>query len=150
MFFIVKVCISFFLSIYALFMLFLRLCCITTSKCQLFIALLKSHNLIIVRKILGIRIVKSSNTTKHVFGNIQVPCNAIGKNTRSNYHNAAHRVLLESIVNKTTRQHCLITHRSKYFKESAKTLQILFKQKVLTVSFEQIIGILLVGYLISI
>ena len=86
-------------------------------------ALLKSHCLAAVRKILGIKVVSSSEACSHVVRNLQSAFNLIGKTSRTKDRNASRRVLLESIVNKSTRKRRLLTHTSEIFKLSTKTLR---------------------------
>ena len=92
------------------------------SKCQLFLALLKSHSLAVVRRLLSIKIVRNLDTSNHVVRNIQSFYKTIGKYTHSKDHNVASRVLLESIVTKCTRQCHLLTCTCNMFKVSRKTL----------------------------
>ena len=49
------------------------------GKCQLLLCLLKSNCLVVVRRILGIKMVKSSNANNHIVRNLQYAFNAIGK-----------------------------------------------------------------------
>ena len=93
------------------------------AKCQLLLALLKSHCLAVVRKILGIKVVSCSEASNHVVRNLQSAFNLIGKTSRTKDRNAARRVLSESIVNKSTRQRRLLTHTSHIFKITTKTLR---------------------------
>jgi hypothetical protein len=51
------------------------------TKCQLFLALLKSISLIIVRRILGIKIVKLLETSHHIVRNLVDAFQKIGKKT---------------------------------------------------------------------
>ena len=53
------------------------------AKCQLFLSLLKSRSLTIVRRILGIKIVKSVEKSHHIVRNIVDSFQRIGKNSRS-------------------------------------------------------------------
>ena len=73
------------------------------SKCQLFLALLKSHSLVVVRRLLGIKIVRILDTSNHVVRNLQYGFNTIGKSTHSKDHNVACLVLSESILTKCIR-----------------------------------------------
>lgn len=93
------------------------------AKCQLLLALLKSHCLTVVRKILGIKVVSCSEASSHVVSNLQSAFNLIGKTSRTKDRNAARRVLSESIVNISTRQRRLLTHTFDIFKITTKTLR---------------------------
>ena len=73
------------------------------GKCQLLLSLLKSRCLAIVRKILGIKIVRGSETSNHIVRNLVDAFQKIGRKTRSKDRNVAQRVLSESIVSKITR-----------------------------------------------
>ena len=71
-------------------------------KCQLLLCLLKSNCLAVVRRILGIKMVRSSDANNHFVRNIQYSFNVIGKTSRTKYICTAHRVLSESVVSKST------------------------------------------------
>ena len=92
------------------------------SKCQLFVGFLKSHSLVVSRKIIIIRKVKSFETANHVVRNLQGPFNTIGKNIHFKYYNVSHHVLSKSIVNKTTRKCHLLTNTSHIFKLCTKMI----------------------------
>ncbi len=70
------------------------------GKCQLLLSLLKSNSLVVVRRILGIKMVKSLDVNNHIARNLQYTFNAIGNMSHTKYLFAAHRVLLESVVRK--------------------------------------------------
>ena len=74
------------------------------GKFQLLLSLLKSKCLVVVRKILGIKIVRGSETSNHIVRNLVDVFQKIGRKTRSKDRNAARRVLSESIVSKITRR----------------------------------------------
>ena len=59
------------------------------DKCQLFLALLKSRSLTIVRRILGIKEVKSLETSHNIVRNLVDVFQRIGKKYCSKYRNAA-------------------------------------------------------------
>ena len=72
------------------------------GKCQLLLCLLKSNCLVVVRRILGIKMVRSSEANNHIVRNIQSAFNAIGKMSCTKDLCVAHRVLSESLVIKST------------------------------------------------
>ena len=74
------------------------------GKCQLLLSLLKSRCLAVVRKILGIKTVRGSETSNHIVRNLVDAFQKIGRKTHSKDCNATRRVLSESIVSKITRQ----------------------------------------------
>ena len=82
------------------------------SRCQLFLALLKSINMATVRRNLGIRTMKTIKSSNHVVKSLPATFTSIGKNTRSQDCNVAHYVLVESIVRISTRQHRLLKFTS--------------------------------------
>ena len=59
------------------------------GKCQLLLSLLKSRCLAIVRKILGIKTVRGSETSNHIVRNLVDAFQKIGRKTRSKDRNAA-------------------------------------------------------------
>jgi hypothetical protein len=59
------------------------------AKCQLFLSLLKSRSLTVVRKILGIKIVKSVETNHHIVRNLVDAFQIIGKKSHSKDRNAS-------------------------------------------------------------
>ena len=63
------------------------------AKCQLFLALSKSRSLIVVRRILGIKTVKSLETSHHIVRNLVDDFQRIGKKSRSKDYNASQHVL---------------------------------------------------------
>ena len=65
------------------------------GKCQLLLCLLKSNCLVVVRRILSIKMVRSSEANNHIFRNLQSAFNVIGKTYRTKYFCAARRVLSE-------------------------------------------------------
>ena len=58
------------------------------GKCQLLLSLLKSRCLAVVRKILGIKTVRGSETSNHIVRNLVDAFQKIGRKTRSKDHNA--------------------------------------------------------------
>ena len=78
------------------------------GKCQLFLSLLKSRNMTSVRKKLGIRTLKNIESSNHIIKSLVVAFTSIGKKTHSHDYNAAHRILTESIVSRSTRQRRLL------------------------------------------
>ena len=78
------------------------------SKCQLFLALLKSRNMATVRRNLGIRTMKNIESSNHIVKSLATTFTSIGKKTHSQDCNVARHVLAESIVCRSTRQRCLI------------------------------------------
>ena len=68
------------------------------GKCQLFLALLKSRNMTIVRRNLGIGTLKNIESSNHIVKSLASTFTSIGKKTRSQDCNVPHRVLAESIV----------------------------------------------------
>ena len=114
-------------------------------------SLLKSRCLAIVRKILGIKIVRGSETSNHIVRNLVDAFQKIGRKTRSKYHNAARRILSESVVSKITRQRCLLKETSNLIKCNVKTLRkYSIRQDSLEQVAKQICGPSLVGYLVLI
>ena len=72
------------------------------SKCQLLLCLLKSNCLVVVRRILGIKMIRILEANNHIVRNLQYAFNVIGKTSRTKYVCMAHRVLSKSVVRKTT------------------------------------------------
>ena len=93
------------------------------GKCQLLLCLLKSNCLVVVRTILGIKMVRSSEANNHIVRNIQSTFNAIGKTSRTKYLCATYCVLSESVVRKSTWKHCLLSHTSHILKLYRKTIK---------------------------
>jgi hypothetical protein len=100
------------------------------AKCQLFLSLLKSRSLIVVRRILGIKIVKSSETSNHIVRILVDVFHKIGKKTHSQDHNATQHVLSQSIVSKITRKHCFLKQTSHLIKCNVKTLQSILLDEI--------------------
>ena len=80
------------------------------GKCQLLLCLLNSNCLVVVRIIMGINMVKSSEAKNHIVRNIQSAFNAIVKMSRTKDLCAAHHVLSESVVRMSTWQRHLLSH----------------------------------------
>ena len=68
------------------------------TKCQLFLALLKYRCFIVVKIILGIKIVKSLETSHHIVRNLVDSFQRIGKKSNSKDRNAARRVLSQQLL----------------------------------------------------
>ena len=64
-----------------------------TGKCQLLLCLLKSNCLVVVRRILGIKMVISSEDNNHIIRNLQSTFNVIGKMSCTKDLCVARRVL---------------------------------------------------------
>ena len=95
------------------------------GKCQLLLCLLKS-NCLVVRRIMGINMVRISDANNHIVRNLQSAFNVIGKTSHTKNLCAAHCVLSESVVSKPTRQRCLLSHTSQILKFNRKTIQKYF------------------------
>ena len=78
------------------------------GKCQLFLSLLKSRNMATVIRNLGIRTMKNIESSNHIVKYLAATFTSIGEKTRSQDCNVACRVLAESIVCRSTRQHRLL------------------------------------------
>ena len=92
------------------------------SKCQLLLYLLKLNCLVVVRRILGIKMVRSSEANNHIVRNLQYCFNAIGKTSHTKYLCVACHVLSESVVIKSTWQRHLLSHPYQILKLSRKTI----------------------------
>ena len=90
------------------------------GKCQLLLCLLKSNCLVVVRRIMGINMVRSLEANNHIVRNIQSTSNAIGKTSHTKYLYAAHHVLSESVVSKSTWQRRLLSQTSQILKLNRK------------------------------
>jgi hypothetical protein len=86
------------------------------AKCQLFLSLLKSRSLTVVRRILEIKIVKSVETSHHVVRNLVYYFQRIGDKSHSKERNASRCVLSQSIVRKITRKHRFLQQTSHLLK----------------------------------
>ena len=73
------------------------------DKCRLFISLLKSRSMTIVRKNLRIKMINNIEPSSHVVRSLVDAFSTIGKKSHSKDRNVAHHVLSQSIVNKSTR-----------------------------------------------
>ena len=82
-----------------------------------------SNCLVVVRKILGIKMVISSEANNHIVRNLQSTINAIGKTSRTKDLCAARHVLSESVVSKSTWQHRLLSHTSHILKLNRKNVK---------------------------
>ena len=83
------------------------------DKSRLFLSLLKSRSMNIVRKMLGIKMVRNSGPSSYILISLVDSFGKIGKKTCSKDRNAAHRVLSQAIVNKNTRVFRLLKPTSK-------------------------------------
>ena len=93
------------------------------SKCQLFLALLKYRSLTVVRRVLGIKIVKSVEKSHHIVRNLVNDFQIIGKKSHSKDRNATRHVLSQSIVSKIMKKHCFLQQTSHLMKCNVKTLR---------------------------
>ena len=93
------------------------------GKCQLFLAFLKYRNMGTVRINLGIRTMKNIKSSNHIVKSLATAFTWIGKKTRSQDCNVAHRVLVESIVCRSTGQRCLLKCTSQIVPLHPKTLK---------------------------
>ena len=93
------------------------------TKCELFLSLLKYRSLTIVRRILGIKTVKSVEKSHHIVRNLVDVFQRFGKKSHSKYHNATQHVVSQSIVSKITRKHHLLEQTSHLLKWNVKTLR---------------------------
>ena len=73
------------------------------DKCRLFISLLKSRSMIVVRKNLRIKTINSSEPSSHVVKSLVDAFSTIGKKSCSKDRNASHHVLSKSIVDRSTK-----------------------------------------------
>ena len=78
------------------------------GKCQLYLDFLKSRNMATVRRNLGITTMKNMESSNHIVKSLAVAFTSIGKKTHSRDYNVSCRVLAESIVCRSTRQHRLL------------------------------------------
>ena len=90
------------------------------DKCRLFISLLKSRSMTVVRKKLRIKMINSSKPSSYVVRSLVDAFSNIGKKYRSKDCNAAHRVLSQSIMNKSTKALRLLKPTSKLFNLDVK------------------------------
>ena len=72
------------------------------GKCQLLLCLLKSNCLVVVRRIMGINMVRISEANNHIVINLQSTFNVIGKTSHTKDLCVARHVLSESVVSKST------------------------------------------------
>ena len=71
----------------------------------------------------GHTMIRSSQANNHIVRNLQSSFNAIGKTSRTKDICAARRVLSESIVRNSRRQHHLLSHTSHILKLNKKTVK---------------------------
>ena len=93
------------------------------GKCQLFLALLNYRNMATVRRNLGITIMNNIKSSNHIVKSLATAFTSIGKKTHSQDCNVAHRVLAESNVCRSTRQHRLLKSTSQIIPLHQKTLK---------------------------
>ena len=93
------------------------------GKCKLFLALLRSRNMAIVRINLGIRTLKNIESSNQIVKSLSSTFTSIGKKTRSWDCNVAHHVLAESIICRSTRQRRLLKCTSQIVPLHPKTLK---------------------------
>ena len=117
------------------------------DKYRLFLSLLKSRSMNIVRKSLGIKMINPSGPSSHIVKILVDAFGKIGKNTQSKDRNAARHVLSQAIVNKNTRVLGFLKPTSKLVNLNVKTLVgILLEENISTQPPRQIFGPLLVGF----
>ena len=73
------------------------------DKFKLFISLLKSRSMTIVRKNIRINMINSSESSSHVVRSLVDAFSTIGKKSCSKDRNASHHVLSKSIVDRSTK-----------------------------------------------
>ena len=93
------------------------------DKCRLFISLLKSRSMNVVRKNLRIKMINSSEPSSYVVRSLVDAFSNIGKKSRSKDRNATRHVLSQSIVNKSTRDLHLLKPTSKLVGLDIKALR---------------------------
>ena len=81
------------------------------SKCQFFLALLKSRNMAIVRRKLGIRTLKNIKSSNHIVKCLVVAFTSIGKKSRSQDCNVACCVLVNVVYLNEHHKLCLYIQR---------------------------------------
>ena len=89
----------------------------------IFLAFLKSRNMATVKRNLGIRTMKNTESSNHIVKSLTTAFTSIGKKNRSHGYNVARRVLVESIVCRPTRQCCLLKCTSQIVPLYPKTLK---------------------------
>ena len=92
------------------------------DKCRLFISLLKSRSMNVVRKNLRIKMINSSEPSSHIVRSLVYAFSTIGKKSLSKDQNAAHHVLSQSTMNKSTRALRILKPTSKLVNLDVKTL----------------------------
>ena len=93
------------------------------GKCQFFLGLLNSRNMATVRRNSGITTMKNIESSNHIVKSLAIAFASIGKKTHSQYCNVACRVLVESIVCRSTRQRRLLKCTSQIVPLHPKTLK---------------------------
>ena len=89
----------------------------------MFLALIKSRSMTIVRRNWGIRTLKNIESSNHIVKPLAVAFTSIGKKTRSQDYNVARCVLAKSIVCRSTRQRCLLKCTSQIVPLHQKTVK---------------------------
>ena len=72
---------------------------------------------------MGIKTLRNTESSSHIVESLVKAFTLIGKKYRSKDCNIAHRILVESIVSRSTRQRCLIKCTSKIVNLNSKTLK---------------------------
>ena len=93
------------------------------SKFQLFLALLKSRNMAIVRINLGITTMKNIKSSNHIVQSLAVAFTSTGKKYHSQDCNVAHSILAKSIVCRSIIQCHLLKCTSQIAPLHRKTLK---------------------------
>ena len=109
------------------------------GKFQVLLYLLKS-NCLVVMGILGINMVRTSESDNHIVINLQYAFNAIGKTSRTKDICVAHRVLSESVVRKSTWQCRLLSHTSQILKLYNCSEVLYYKRKSADSSWKRLLG----------
>ena len=99
------------------------------DKCRLFKSLLKSSCMTIVRKNLRIKMINSYEPISYVVRSLLDAFSNVGKKSHLKDHNAAHRVLSQSIMNKSTRALHLLKPTSKIVGLDIKALRRYFSKR---------------------
>jgi hypothetical protein len=94
------------------------------GRCQLFLCLLRSRSLVVVRRKLGRKTLKNTESISHIVKSIVKAFTSIGKKIHSQDCNVACHVLAESIVSISTIQCYLMKYTSQIVNLHPKTLKI--------------------------
>ena len=118
---------------------------------SIILCLLKSNFLVVVRRILGMKMVRILDDNNHIVRNLQSAFNAIGKTSRTKDLCVARRALSKSVVSKSTRKCRLLSHTSHILKLNTKAVK---KYSVIRENIQtpcgNIVGLSSVGFLIKI